>query len=68
MPSDRGRSMANDSVHILIEQDVVETGKDLFKPINSNPTSSRVVNPFEEARKVYIRQIREKEKLAQSQR
>ena len=68
MPSDRGRSGAKDSMHILLERDAVETGADLFKPINSNPTSSQLVNPFEEARKVYIRQIREKEKLAQSQR
>ena len=68
MPSDRGRSMANDSVHILIEQDVVETGTDLLKPINSNPTSSQLVNPFEEARKLYVRQLREKENEVQSQR
>jgi hypothetical protein len=68
MAINRGSSMANDSMHVLLEQEVVETGTDIFKPINSNPTSSRIQNPFAVERAKYVKQLREQEERSKAQR
>lgn len=68
MASNTGSHRTNDSVHVLLEEGVVETGKDLFKPINSNPTDSRIQNPFAVERAIYVRQLRDQEERSQAQR
>jgi len=67
MTINRGSGMAYDSMHVLLE-DIVETGKDLFKPINSNPTDSRIQNPFAAERASYVRQLREQQERSQVNR
>jgi len=67
MTINRGSGMAYDSMHVLLEE-VVETGKDLLKPINSNPTDSRIQNPFAVERANYVRQLRERQERSQANR
>jgi len=61
-------SKTQDSMHLLLEGEVVETGMDIFKPINSNPTSSRIENPFAAARIQYIQYKKVKKEREEEQR
>ncbi len=54
MASDLILEQLNKSIHRL-----VETGNDLLKPLNENPTSSNAPNPFVEARSERLRQLEE---------
>ena len=68
MASQNGKSMAYDSMHFLLEQEVIETGRSIFKPINVNPTNSQLVNPFATARAEYVKQLREQQERSESNR
>ena len=53
MAFDPHRAGAKDSMHVLTTDSMhalVETGNDLLKPINENPTNANVPNPFAQAR------------------
>jgi hypothetical protein len=65
MAAATGKLRTNDAMHILLEDDDIQTGKSIFKPINVNPTDSRVVNPFATARSESIKQRRKQEESAE---
>ena len=60
---DRARGKETLTTHNLLTTDsmhqLVETGNDLLKPINENPTNSSVPNPFAQARSERVRQFEE---------
>jgi hypothetical protein len=68
MALDTRNQLTSESMHLLLGKEVVETGKDIFKPINSNPTDSRIQNPFAVERAQYVKQLREQEERSKVQR
>lgn len=59
MASNQNRAQAKDAIHDLLASEavheIVETGHDLLKPVNENPTNSSIPNPFVLARAQFLR-------------